>query len=122
MVTPLNETTADLNAVVATLRQQLAERSAERDAALAEKAELAQALAGRTAELGERNSQFDERIEHQSATIDVLRAMSASPDDTQPVFDLITRRAKELCNSKSAGIYEYDGKLVHLRSEYGSGI
>ena len=36
---------------------------------------------------------FDERIEHQAATIDVLKAMSASPGDPQPVFDLITRRA-----------------------------
>jgi GAF domain-containing protein len=46
--------------------------------------------------------------------------MSASPGDPQPVFDLIVRRAQELCNSKAAGIYEYDGELVHLRSDYGA--
>ena len=34
----------------------------ERDAALAEKAELAKALAGRTEELAERNSEYGERI------------------------------------------------------------
>ena len=34
-------------------------------------------IAARTAELAARNSEFGERIEHQSATIDVLKAMSA---------------------------------------------
>ena len=38
-------------------------------------------LQARTAALAERNSEYGERIEHQSATIDVLKAMSASPDD-----------------------------------------
>ena len=47
----------------------------------------------------ERNSEFGERIEHQAATIDVLKVMSASPGDPQPVFDLIVRRARNLCNA-----------------------
>ena len=68
---------------------------AERDAALAREAALAEELAARTAELAERKSEFGERIEHQAATIDVLKAMSASPGDTQPVFDLIARRAAQ---------------------------
>jgi signal transduction histidine kinase len=41
-------------------------------------------------------SDYDERIAHQGATIDVLRAMSASPDDPPPVFDLIVRNALTL--------------------------
>ncbi len=62
-------------------------------------AETYRALQERTAALAKRNSQFGERIEQQSATIDVLKAMSDSPADTQPVFDLITQRAAELCES-----------------------
>src|SRR5215469_14077254 len=50
MVTPPDETTADPYAVIEALRQQLAERSAERDAALNEKAALAEALAKRNNE------------------------------------------------------------------------
>ena len=46
-------------------------------------AELRRQLGERTAELAARNSEFGERIEHQSATIDVLKAMSASPGDPQ---------------------------------------
>jgi GAF domain-containing protein len=106
MTAPPDDTTADTSAIIATLRT-------ERDAALAREAALAEALA-------QRNSEFGERIEQQSATIDVLKVMSASPGDPQPVFDLITRRAQELCNSKGAGVFEYDGALVNIRSTYRS--
>ena len=60
-------------------------------------AETYRELQERTAALAQRNSEFGERIEQQSATIDVLKVMSASPGDTQPVFDLIAARARELC-------------------------
>ena len=83
-------------------------------------AERDNARVERDAALARHNTEFGERIEYQAATIDVLKAMSASPGDPQPVFDLIVRRAQELCDSKAAGIYEYDGELVHLRSVYGA--
>ena len=57
-------------------------------------AETYRALQERTATLATRNSEYGERIEHQAATIDVLKAMSASPGDAQPVFDLIVHRAR----------------------------
>ena len=111
MVTPPDEATADLPAVIATLR-------AELDAALAEKTELVKALAKRTAELFERDSEYDERIEHQAATVEVLKAMSASPGDAQPVFELIVRHSAMLCNAPAAGLFEYDGELVHVRAHH----
>jgi signal transduction histidine kinase len=77
-------------------------------------AETWRALQERTAELAQRNSDFGERIEQQASTIDVLKIMSSTPDDTRPVFDLIIRRAKELCNSSSAGMWEYRDGLVHF--------
>src|SRR4249919_2946963 len=95
------DSTTDLHAVIATLR-------AERDAALSEKAALAEALATR-------NSEYGERIAHQAATIDVLKVMSASPGDPQPVFELIVRRATELCNGVGTVLFEFDGELVHFR-------
>jgi two-component system, NtrC family, sensor kinase len=82
-------------------------------------AELRRQLDACRAELAARNSEFGERIEHQSATIDVLKAMSASPDDPQPVFDLIVRRARDLCNTPQAGLFGFDGEIVHLRSWMG---
>src|SRR6516165_6627389 len=85
-----------------------------------ENARLLGELQARTDELAARNSAFGERIVHQSASIDVLKAMSASPGDPQPVFDLIARRARELCNTPRASLFEFDGELVHLRSFAGS--
>src|SRR5262245_19444449 len=101
MVTPPDETTADPYAVIEALR-------AERDAALAREVAQAEALA-------RRDSAYGERIEQQSATIEVLKAMSASPGDPQPVFDLIVRQAQARCNSANAILYEYDG-MIHCRS------
>ncbi len=104
MTAPPDETTTDTHAIIAALRT-------ERDAALAREATLAAALATRTAELATRSSECGERIQQQAATIDVLKAMSASPGDPQPVFDLITRRATELCESRAA-LYELrEGQL-----------
>ena len=76
-------------------------------------------LRARTEELAQRNSQYGERIEQQSATIDVLKAMSASPGNAQPVFDLIVRRAHELCNAPASALLEFDGEYVHVRSVAG---
>ena len=90
-----------------------------RPSARADSQERDNARVERDAALALRKTEYDEHIEHQSATIDVLKVMSASPGDPQPVFDLIVRRAQELCKSKAAGIFEYDGELVHIRSHYG---
>ncbi len=81
-------------------------------------AETFRALQERTAALAHRNSEFGERIEQQAATIDVLKVMSSTPDDTQPVFDQIVRRAKELCNGNTSALFQYDGALVHFRAMY----
>src|SRR5438132_8219843 len=82
-------------------------------------AELQRQLDECRAELAARNSEYGERIEHQSATIDVLKAMSASPGDPHPVFDLIVRSARDLCNTTTGALFEFDGELVHLRSWVG---
>ena len=82
-------------------------------------AELEQKLDKRTAELAERDSQYGERIEQQSATTDVLKVMSASPGDPQPVFDLIAERARDLCDGYGATVFEFDGMLIHWRAATG---
>src|ERR1700692_568800 len=58
-------------------------------------------------------------IARQEASIEVLRAISASPDDPQPVFELILRRARELCNAQAGNIVEFDGTLMHQRVQQG---
>ena len=82
--------------------------------------QLRRELSERDAALAQRDSDHDERIAHQAATIDVLKAMSASPGDPQPVFDLICRPgAGAAATVTSAALFEYDGELVHLRAAIG---
>ena len=82
-------------------------------------ADLQRQLDACRAELAARNSEYGERIEHQSATVDVLKVMSASPGDPQPVFDLIVERARDLCDGYGVTVYEFDGTLIHWRAATG---
>jgi signal transduction histidine kinase/GAF domain-containing protein len=120
MTAPQTDATTDPQSTITKLRRQLEGLQAERDAGLAREASLVQELAAREAALAQRTSEFGERIDQQAATLDVLKAMSASPGDAQPVFDVIVRRAQELCNGAVTALLEYDGQLVHFRSEFGS--
>src|SRR5207253_2502532 len=54
-----------------------------------------------------------EALERQTATADVLRVISSTPTDVQPVFDAIVRNAVELCESAYANVFRYDGVLLH---------
>ena len=113
MTAPPDDTTTDTSAIIAALR-------AEREAGLVREAALAEELAARTAELLERKSKFDERIEYQAATLDVLRAMSASPGDPQPVFQLIVERARAFCDADQANLALLDGDMLQLQARSGS--
>ena len=107
------EMSATADQELAELRRAYEKLQNEHDTALAE-------LQVRTASLAQRNNEYGERIKHQSATIDVLKAMSHSPGDPQPVFDLITKHAAEHCNSRAV-LWEFDGTLMHFRASHGAG-
>jgi GAF domain-containing protein len=59
-----------------------------------------------------------EALEQQTATADVLKVMSGSPTDVQPVFNAILESAVTLCGAELAAVFSYDGKLVHLGATY----
>jgi signal transduction histidine kinase len=82
-------------------------------------AELQRKLDESRAELAARNSAYSERIAYQSAANEVLKVMSASPGDPQPVFDLIVERARDLCGGYGATVYQFDGTLIHWRAATG---
>ncbi len=63
----------------------------------------------------ELRQQRDAAAAQTAALGEVLRGIAASPDDPQPVLELIARRARELCGAASVAICEYDGTLLHLR-------
>jgi GAF domain-containing protein/CheY-like chemotaxis protein len=60
-----------------------------------------------------------EALERQTATADILRVISASPTDVQPVFEAISERARVLCNAVVSGVTRLDGDTVHLAAYHG---
>ena len=54
-----------------------------------------------------------EALERQTATSEILRVISQSPRDLQPVFDTIVESAVQLCGGWSAALYRWDGALIH---------
>ncbi|HEY8176773.1 MAG TPA: GAF domain-containing protein, partial [Gemmatimonadaceae bacterium] len=65
-------------------------------------------------ELESRNCHLTEALEQQTSTSDILRVISQSPTDVQPVFDTIAAAALKLCRGSSVNVFRYDGELVHL--------
>ena len=55
-----------------------------------------------------------EALEQQTATSEILRVISQSPTDVQPVFDTIAAAALKLCHASSANVFTFDGELIHL--------
>jgi two-component system, NtrC family, sensor kinase len=64
--------------------------------------------------LDARTRELHEAREQQAATAEILRIISGSPTDVQPVFDMIVRNFGSLCGSTFGAIYTFDGELVHF--------
>jgi signal transduction histidine kinase len=61
-----------------------------------------------------------EALEQQTATAEILRVISSSPTDTQPVFDIIAANAARLCAARDAQVLRVEGDVLRLVSAYGS--
>src|SRR5262249_55452052 len=60
-----------------------------------------------------------EALEQQTATAEILRVISSSPTDVQPVFDTIVRSATRLCRAVAAAVFVTDGRTLYEPSNYG---
>ena len=61
-----------------------------------------------------------EALERETATSDILRVISSSLTDTQPVFDAIAANAARLCAARDAQVLRVEGDVLRLVSAYGS--
>ncbi|MBI2555210.1 MAG: GAF domain-containing protein, partial [Candidatus Rokubacteria bacterium] len=74
------------------------------------------AIAIRNARL---NLDLTEALEQQTATSEILRVISSSPTDLQPVLDAVAESAARVCGANDAVIRRIDGDTLRLVAHYG---
>jgi signal transduction histidine kinase len=71
-------------------------------------------------ELEARNAALSEALEQQTATSEVLRVISQSTTEIEPVFDTIVKSAARLCDGVFATLFRFDGEMLHWVSQHNS--
>jgi GAF domain-containing protein/HAMP domain-containing protein len=71
-------------------------------------------------ELEARNRDLTESLQQQTATSEILRVISQSPTDLQPVLDTVAANAARLCESADAQIFQIDGHALRPAAWFGS--
>src|SRR5262245_24008154 len=83
-----------------------------------ENARLFKELEEKNRALTTAHSQVTEALEQQTATAEILRVISRSQTDVQPVFDTIVRNAVSLCHGLFGAIFQFDGELIHRVAQH----
>ena len=65
-------------------------------------------------EVQAKTRELSDSLEQQTAAADILRAISSSPTDVQPVLEAIAHRAAELCDATNSGVFRVRDGLIDL--------
>src|SRR5262245_8751462 len=81
--------------------------------------DLEKRLSAAVGQLETRDRELAEAQEQLTATSEILRVISSSPTDYQPVFDTIVRRAGVVCGAVDAMLFTVDGDELVVRAHHG---
>jgi two-component system, NtrC family, sensor kinase len=109
---------------VIALRRAEAQLFTERQVALlqtfADQAVIAIENARLLNELRQRTGDLSEALEQQVATSEVLKVISSSPGDLQPVFEAMLANATRLCEAKFGVLYRSEGDAFRVVGIHGA--
>jgi two-component system, NtrC family, sensor kinase len=65
-------------------------------------------------------NELRESLQQQTATSEVLRVISTSPGELEPVFRAILENATHICDARFGHLFRFDGKMLHPAAEAGT--
>jgi two-component system NtrC family sensor kinase len=71
-------------------------------------------------EVQARTHELSEALEQQTATSEVLRVISSSPGELEPVFNSMLANAMRVCEAKFGFMYRYDGDIWEIMAQHGA--
>jgi two-component system, NtrC family, sensor kinase len=71
-------------------------------------------------QLDQRTRERDEALEQQAATAEVLKIISSSPKELQPVLEAVVRSAARFCEAEDVTIFELDGQDLRAVAHCGA--
>ena len=100
-------------------RPHLTDASPRVDRASKTRADLERQLKASRREIAHVRERLVEAMNQQTATSEVLRIISSSPNDTQSVLDAVAENAARLCDASNAMIFRLEDNLLRLVASYG---
>ena len=79
--------------------------------------QLRESYAGLERKVEQRTAELTEALEYQTATAEILKVISNSPTDVQPILEAVAERSRLLCRAHGSRVWLLDGD--HLRAVTG---